>query len=184
MTEPDDVAGRPIDPIGRPLYFIATVLAVLGGLLSCAMAAVVTISVAGRYLFSAPINGDYDIVGILCGCAIFSFLPYCQLKRGNVIADFFTQHASARTKAVLDGVGNVLFLAAALMFTWRLFYGAMEMRQSAEQIAAFAFYRWWTIPFDIFCMIVLIFAILYTLIRDLAAVRGGEAASPPAGGGA
>jgi TRAP-type C4-dicarboxylate transport system permease small subunit len=95
MTEPDDVAGRPIDPIGRPLYFIATVLAVLGGLLSCAMAAVVTISVAGRYLFSAPINGDYDIVGILCGCAIFSFLPYCQLKRGNVIADFFTQHASA-----------------------------------------------------------------------------------------
>ena len=91
MTEPNEVAARPIDPIGRPLHFIATMLAILGGLLSCAMAAVVTVSVAGRYLFSAPINGDYDIVGILCGCAIFSFLPYCQLKRGNVIADFFTQ---------------------------------------------------------------------------------------------
>ena len=184
MTEPNDVAARPIDPIGRPLHFIATMLAILGGLLSCAMAAVVTVSVAGRYLFSAPINGDYDIVGILCGCAIFSFLPYCQLKRGNVIADFFTQGASSRTKAVLDVAGNVLYLAAATMFTWRLFYGAIEMRQSAEQIAAFAFYRWWTIPFDIVCMIVLIFAILYTLSLYFAAARGGETASPPAGGGA
>ena len=72
------------------------------------MAALVTISVGGRYLFSAPINGDYDIVGILCGCAIFSFLPYCQLKRGNVLADFFTQKASPRTKAALDAMGNLL----------------------------------------------------------------------------
>ena len=34
------------------------------------------------------------------------------------------------------------------MFTWRLYYGMLEMKQSSEQIAAFAFYRWWTIPFD------------------------------------
>jgi TRAP-type C4-dicarboxylate transport system permease small subunit len=157
-----------------------------GGLAMAAIggcAAFGTISVGGRYLFSAPINGDYDIVGILCGCAIFAFLPYCQLKRGNVIADFFTQHASPRTKARLDAAGNLLYLAAAAMFTWRLVYGAIEMRQSAEQIAAFAFYRWWTIPFDIFCMVVLLFAILYTLKRDFVASRGGETANPPAGGG-
>ena len=101
----------------------------------------------------------------MCGCAIFSFLPYCQLKRGNVVADFFTQNAPPKVKAVLDAVGSFLFLAAAIMFTWRLSYGLLEMRQSAEQIAAFAFYRWWTIPFDIFCMIVLILTILYTLVQ-------------------
>ena len=45
------------------------------------------------------------------------------------------------------------------------------MRQTGEQISAFSFYRWWTIPFDIFCMIVLICAILYTFIHDVAGVR-------------
>ena len=61
------------------------------------------------------------------------------------------------------------------MFAWRLYYGALELHQSAEQIAAFAFYRWWTIPFDIFCMIVLILAILHTLIQDVTAARTGRA---------
>lgn len=173
MAEPADTMARPTDPVGRALLRIATVLAIFGGLLSCAMALLVTVSVGGRYLFSKPITGDYDIVGILCGCAIFAFLPYCQLKRGNVIADFFTQNAPERFKAALDAAGNVLYLAAALMFTWRLYHGALEMQQSAEQIAAFAFYRWWTIPFDIACMIVLICAILYTFTQDLAGSKAG-----------
>ena len=174
---------RPANPAGRALYRIADVLAIFGGVLSCAMAALVTISVGGRYLFSAPINGDYDLVGILCGCAIFSFLPYCQLKRGNVLADFFTQKASPRTKAALDAMGNLFFLLAAIMFTWRLYYGTLEMKESSEQIAAFAFYRWWTMPFDIFCMIVLIFAILYSFLEDVAGAKAGHSAERPAASG-
>jgi TRAP-type C4-dicarboxylate transport system permease small subunit len=114
----------------------------------------------------------------LCGCAIFAFLPFCQLRRGNVVADFFTQQASPRTRALLDAMGNLLFLLAAIMFTWRLYYGMLEMRQSSEQIAAFAFYRWWTIPFDIFCLIVLVCAILYSLYEDIANARAETPASP------
>lgn len=157
--------------MGRTLHGIADVLAIVGGVLCCLMAAIVTVSVAGRYLFARPVPGDYDLVGILCGCAIFAFLPYCQLKRGNVLADFFTQAAPPRVKAALDAGGNVLFLAAAMLFTWRLGAGTLEMRRSAEQIAAFSFYRWWTMPFDIFCMLVLIGAILYTLVRGPVAGR-------------
>ena len=176
MTEDDGMRARPAHPAGRALHRIAKILAIFGGILSCVMAALVTVSVSGRYLLSRPISGDYDIVGILCGCAIFSFLPYCQLNRGNVLADFFTQRASPRSKAALDAMGSLLFLAAAIMLTWRLYYGLLEMRQSSEQIAAFAFYRWWTMPFDIFCMVVLIFAILYSLLEDLAGARAGNVA--------
>ncbi len=179
MPEQSGTETRPAGAAGRALHKLADVLAVVGGLLSCVMALVVTFSVAGRYAMSAPINGDYDIVGILCGCAIFAFLPYSQLHRGNVLADFFTQKASARTKAALDAFGNVLFLLAVIMFTWRLYYGMLELRQSAEQISAFAFYRWWTIPFDLVCMIVLIWAIAYSLTEDLAGVRAGHSAGRP-----
>jgi TRAP-type C4-dicarboxylate transport system permease small subunit len=179
MAEQAGTEARQADAFGRALYRTANILAILGGVLSCAMALIVTVSVAGRYLFSAPIPGDYDIVGILCGCAIFAFLPHCQLHRGNVLADFFTQRAPARAKAGLDAFGNVLFLAAIVMFTWRLYYGMLEMRQSHEQIAMFAFYRWWTIPFDLFCMLVLICAIFYTLLQDIAGARAGRAAWRP-----
>jgi TRAP-type C4-dicarboxylate transport system permease small subunit len=170
---------RPDSAFGRVLHRTASVLAVFGGILSCIMALLVTVSVGGRYLFSLPVPGDYDIVGILCGCAIFAFLPYCQLHRGNVLADFFTQRASDSVKAGLDGFGNVLFLAAIIMFTWRLYYGMLEMRQSGEQIAMFAFYRWWTIPFDLFCMVVLVCAIFYTLTEDVAGAKAGQPAERP-----
>jgi TRAP-type C4-dicarboxylate transport system permease small subunit len=176
-------AGETIRPRGlaaRALFGIANALAIFGGLLSCAMALLVTISVVGRYLFAAPIPGDYDIIGILCGCAIFAFLPYCQLRGGNVFVDFFTTKASPRVKAVLDAAGSALYLAAAGMFTWRLYFGMLELRQSSEVIAAFNFYRWWTLPFDIFCMVVLICAIAHTLAREIADARtGGAAAGAP-----
>ena len=170
---------RPSNGFGRALHRTANALAIFGGILSCVMAAIVTVSVIGRYALSWPIPGDYDIVGILCGCAIFAFLPYCQLNRGNVLADFFTQSAPARVKAALDAGGNALFLAAIVLFTWRLYYGMLELRQSSEQIAAFAFYRWWTIPFDLFCMLVLICAIFYTFLEDVAGVQAGQAAERP-----
>jgi TRAP-type C4-dicarboxylate transport system permease small subunit len=179
MAERAQARARPRDAFGRALHRTADILAILGGVLSCTMALIVTFSVAGRYLFSAPIPGDYDIVGILCGCAIFAFLPYCQLHRGNVLADFFTQRAPAQAKAALDAFGNVLFLVAIVLFTWRLYYGMLEMRQSSEQIAMFSFYRWWTMPFDLFCMVVLICAIFYTLLQDIDGVRAGRAAERP-----
>src|SRR5262245_50874116 len=99
MAELTGIPARPTTAFGRALRGTAKLLAIFGGILSCVMAALVTISVAGRYLISKPISGDYDIVGILCGCAIFAFLPWCQLNRGNVLADFFTQKASPQVKA-------------------------------------------------------------------------------------
>jgi TRAP-type C4-dicarboxylate transport system permease small subunit len=175
MAEDMSARARLTNPVGRALFAVAKGLAIFGGLLSCVMAVIVTVSVTGRYLFGMPIPGDYDLVGILCGCAIFSFLPYCQLVRGNVLVDFFTAHASARVKALLDAAGATLFLLIAILFTWRLYYGALDLRQSNEVIAAFNFYRWWTVPYDILCMIVLIIVIAYTLVDDIRDAAAGRA---------
>jgi TRAP-type C4-dicarboxylate transport system permease small subunit len=179
MAEGAPLTARPANSARRALDGIAVGLAIFGGLLGCAMAALVTISVTGRYLFNRPVPGDYDIVAILCGCAIFAFLPYCQLRRGNVLVDFFTVRASPRARSTLDAIGKLLYLAVAAMFTWRLYYGALEMRQSGEQIAAFSFYRWWTVPFDLLCMAVLIVAIIATLVDDVTAARRGDIALQP-----
>src|ERR1700752_5338458 len=119
MAERAGEMAGPDNAVGRALEGIAKILAIFGGLLTCAMGVIVVVSVTGRFLLRWPVPGDYDIVGILCGCAIFSFLPYCQLKRGNVFVDFFTTNAPPGFKAVLDAAGTLLFLPAALLLTLR-----------------------------------------------------------------
>jgi TRAP-type C4-dicarboxylate transport system permease small subunit len=174
MAKDADTDTRPTDAFGRVLHRICSGLAVFGGLLACGMAVMVTVSVTGRYLFSAPVPGDYDLVGIIAGCAVFAFLPYCQLVRGNVVVDFFTTNVSARGKAVLDAAGSLFYLVVAIVFTWRMYFGMLELRDNNEQIAAFRFYRWSTMPLNILCMIVLIVVIAYTLTRDIDDVRTGR----------
>jgi TRAP-type C4-dicarboxylate transport system permease small subunit len=182
MSEQASETARPTDPVGRALFHTARYLAIAGGLLCGLMAAMVTVSVTGRYLFAAPVPGDYDLVAIMAGTAVFAFLPYCQLVRGNVLVDFFTTNVAPTKKAIMDGFGTLLYLLVAVLFTWRLFYGMMELHSSGEVIAAFDFYRWWTVPFDIACMIVLILVILYTLIQDMSVVRGHMGSAPPSAG--
>ena len=165
---------RPTDPIGRALFRISSVLAVIGGLLCCLTAVMVTVSVTGRYLFSAPVPGDWDLIGIFCGTGVFAFLPYCQLTRGNVVVDFFTVNMAPRGRAMLDSVGTLLYLVIAGMFTWRLYYGGWELFESSEVLAAFDFYRWWTVPLHLVCMIVLLCVIAYTLARDIKDARTGQ----------
>lgn len=177
MAEGTHRVALPSDPFGRALYRVCVVLAIFGGFLACAMALLVTVSVTGRYLIAEPVPGDYDLVGIISGCAVFAFLPYCQLMRGNIVVDFFTTNVPARGKAVLDGIGTFLYLGIAVIFTWRMYYGMLELREYSEVIAAFNFYRWWTLPLNIFCMIVLIVVIVYTLIRDVDDIRTGRHAS-------
>ena len=67
--------------------------------------------------------------------AIFSFLPYCQMVRGNVIVDVFTTRASPRTRALLDSIGNLLFTAIAALLTWRA-------ASAASRSAAITRRRW------------------------------------------
>jgi len=166
---------RPTDPIGRVLFEISRFLAVMGGLLCVFTAAMVTVSVTGRYLFSAPVPGDWDLIGIFCGTAVFAFLPYCQLTRGNVVVDFFTVNMAPRGKATLDGFGTLLYLLIAAMFTWRLYYGGWELYESSEVLAAFDFYRWWTVPIHLACMIVLLCVIAYTLACDIRDAKTDQA---------
>ena len=81
---------RSIDKIGRALFFISFLLALFGGFTLLVMVCVNVISIFGRILFLSPLLGDFELVEMGCAVAIFSFLPLCHLKNGNVIVDFFS----------------------------------------------------------------------------------------------
>lgn len=107
-------------------------LAMAGGLLLVGVMAMTVISVIGRYVFNAPIPGDYEITELVCGVAVFAFFPYCHIRNGNIVVEFFTAGLPGRHKTALDTVHNLAFTVVAGLIAWRLFVGGMHKLADGE----------------------------------------------------
>jgi TRAP-type C4-dicarboxylate transport system permease small subunit len=165
--------------VGRVLYRAATGVAVLGGLVLFALTLLSVISIVGRVAFSAPIPGDFELVELGMAVAIFSFLPYCQIVGGNVIVDLFTSKASPRTRALLDGIGNVLFTAIAALLTWRVAVGGLEIRSYHETTMVLQVPVWWGYVPAVIFLAFLTVVCAYTVWRSAVEYRGAPTGAPP-----
>lgn len=174
MSEIGDTKARPIDPVGRVLYLISKWMAVFGGVILFILAILTTISVFGRKFLDAPVPGDFELVAIGTGVAVFACLPYCQLMRGNVLVDFFMNNAPTRAKTIADIIAGLIFLAIGLMLTWRMIYGAIDMHDVNEVSMTIGFPRWSTFPISIVFMSFLVIIIIYTLGRSIAETRANR----------
>ena len=170
--------GAPSAPLGRALHRTATGVALLGGLVLFALTLLTVISVVGRALFSAPIPGDFELVELGMAVAIFAFLPYCQIVRGNVIVDLFTTKASPRTKALLDGIGNLLFTAIAALLTWRVALGGIEIRSYNETTMVLQVPVWWGYVPAVVFLALLTIVCAYTVWRSVLEYRGHPVEAP------
>lgn len=127
----------------RLLEKLAAAFALLGGVCALAVAAMTLWSVAGRNLFAAPIRGDIELSQIGIALAIALCLPWCQLKRGNIIVDFFTQAAGARVNGALDRFGALLLAVMLGLLAWRAGVGAMAVDEAGEQTMILGLPMWW-----------------------------------------
>ena len=183
MAEAGNGFPRPTDPVGRALYGIARWLAILGGVLLAAMALLTAVSIAGRAAFSAPVPGDFELVAIGTGIAVFAFLPWCQLTRGNVIVDFFMDRAPVRAKALCDALGGILYVALGALLTWRMVFGGIDMHRYAELSLTLNFPRWTTFPVSVLLLAFLIAVTAYTVYRSFGEMRAGRFLDGEEGGG-
>lgn len=120
------------DPVGRLLERLAQGLAILGGLVLTGVALMSLYSVVMRNLVGAPIQGDFELAQMGCAVAVAAFLPFTQLRNGNIFVDFFTQRASPRTQAVLDGVGALTVGVALALIAWRTGAGGLDALRNNE----------------------------------------------------
>ena len=174
MSELADTNTRPTDPVGRVLYLISKWMAVFGGVLLFILAILTTVSVFGRKFLDAPVPGDFELVAIGTGIAVFACLPYCQLMRGNVLVDFFMNNAPTRAKTIADIVAGLIFLAVGSMLTWRMVYGAIDMHEVNEVSMTIGFPRWTTFPISILFMSFLVVIIIYTIGRSVAETKANR----------
>ncbi len=165
---------RPNQLFGRILLMLAKAFALFGGLVLLVIVGINFLSIIGRFLFSSPLVGDFELVEVGCAVAISLFLPLCQLKKGNVIVDFVTSGLSIRAKQILDGFSACVFGLVASFFTWRMFYGAQDMYTYHEETMLLQLPVW--IPFIpvVLSFLLLSLCCFYTSYAFFASTRTGS----------
>ena len=118
--------------LNRWLERLARAVALAGGLLLVGVMGMTVVSVLGRYLFNAPVPGDYEITELAIGIAVFAFFPYCHITNANIVVELFTGRMPPRFKAALDAVHNITFAIVAGLIAWRLFVGGMHKFDDGE----------------------------------------------------
>jgi TRAP-type C4-dicarboxylate transport system permease small subunit len=118
-------------PISR-MEHLTGACAVMGGFLTLAVASLATASVLMRWLFSSPIDGDFEYVKMATAVAVFSYLPYTQSRRGNIMVDTFTQWLPQRAVNVLDAFWDIVFAAVMAYLTYCLVHGTLSAFNSGE----------------------------------------------------
>jgi TRAP-type C4-dicarboxylate transport system permease small subunit len=120
---------------------LAVWFAIAGGLLACAVALMVVVSVIGRR-FSMPIQGDVELTQFGIALAIALCLPWAQLHGSNIIVDFFTNKAAERTQQRLDAFGALLLALMVGVLAWRTAAGALAVHEAGEMTMILGLPMW------------------------------------------
>jgi TRAP-type C4-dicarboxylate transport system permease small subunit len=128
----------------RLMQALAAWAAMVGGAILASLAGLVVTSVCLRALGLQPVQGDFELVQVGLAAAIALLLPWCQLRGGNIIVDFFTTRARIRTQRRLDALAAVLVAAMMALVAWRAAVGAISAQQNGETTMILGFPIWWS----------------------------------------
>jgi TRAP-type C4-dicarboxylate transport system permease small subunit len=125
---------EPVPSLGAPAAIdrAAAAIAVIGGLLSLAIAAIVTASVLGRNLFDEGIPGDFEYVQMGTAIAVFTFLPLCQSRRGNIVVDTFSGAWPPRLRALVDALWDLVYAGIMGLLAYTLFLGTLDQKANGS----------------------------------------------------
>lgn len=128
--------------MGRTLEALAKASAFAGGAVFVVMIGMSATSIASRTLLGRPLPGDFELVQLGCAIGVAAFLPWCQMRRGNIIVDFFTARLPPRAQNALDGLGALLLALVMALVAWRATYGAITVYDSGERAMISRYPQW------------------------------------------
>lgn len=121
---------------------MARACAVLAGVILTGITLVTCVSLIGRNTIGRTLVGDYELTAAAAGAAIALFLPWAQLKRENIIVDFFTNRLSPAVNGMLDRFGAFLLAVIMMLLAWRTAIGGMSSFQSNSTTMMLGFPEW------------------------------------------
>ena len=147
---------------------LAKLCAVIAGVLLTVITLMTCASLIGRNTTGWTIVGAFELSGSAAGAAIALFMPWCQVRRGNIIVDFFTANTSPATQHLLDRFGALLLALAMGLMAWRTGIGGLNAWKSQAGSMMMGFPEW------IVYVGMVPPLVLTTLIALTQAVRGFE----------
>jgi len=126
----------------KTLELLAKACAVIAGGLLTLITLMTCASLIGRNTVGITLAGDFELTGVAAGAAIALFLPWCQVRRGNIIVDFFTANATASTNAALDRFGAFLLAIAMGLMAWRSTLGGLNAYTTNSGTMMLGFPEW------------------------------------------
>lgn len=124
------------------LQDLARLCAVAAGLLLTAITLLTCVSLIGRNTTGWTIVGDFELSASAAGAAVALFLPWCQVRRGHIIVDFFTNGASARSQMRMDRIGALLMGAVMAVMAWRSTVGGLSAWTAQSGSMMLGFPEW------------------------------------------
>jgi len=123
-------AGRRLDPALALADRIARRAVWIGGALLLAAAALVSVDVTIRKLFTLSVGGADELSGYAFAIGIAWAFPFALLRRANVRIDALYQHLPARLAAALDLVALIalaVFVTVLTRYAWEVVAGSWNL---------------------------------------------------------
>ncbi|QCB46114.1 TRAP transporter small permease [Hydrogenophaga sp. PAMC20947] len=158
------------------IYRSARWAAWIGGVVLVALMLMVVASVTGRALIGiglGPVPGDFELVEVGVGIAIFFFMPWCYLRGGHATVDLLYMHTPKWAQNAIDLVSDLLMLGVWLIMTWMLFQGMLEKKEYTETTFILQMPVWWAYAL---CLVGAVMGCLAYLAKTL--TRLGLASEP------
>ena len=116
-----------------------------------------------------PVRGDVEMTEIATALIIFSFLPYCQMVRGNVLVDFFASKASPKIQIGMDILANGIFTLLTAVLTWRMAVQSEDLMTASWKQSSMILQipMWWGILAATCFMAFLCLVCLFTFFRSI-----------------
>ena len=116
----------------RLARWLETALGAISAIVLFAMMMVTAIDVAGRYLFSKPLAGGFELTEMMLAALIYCGLPLVSKRREHIVIDTFDPLMSPRVKRGLDVAADIVCAATLAGIGWLLFRRAVRVAEYGD----------------------------------------------------
>lgn len=99
------------------------------------MMAMTLIDVLGRYLFSAPLNGAFELTELMLAAVIFLGLALVTAEDGHIVVDLLDSSIGPRLRRIQSRLIELINILAFGAFTWVLWQHALKVQRFADTTA-------------------------------------------------
>lgn len=126
----------------RTLSALANLCAILAGVLLTFITLLTCGNLILRNTSGGSLAGAFELTAMSSGVAIAAFMPLCQLRRGNIIVDFFTASLNESANEKLDRLGALVLATVFLLLAWRTTVGGINAFNAQSQSMLMGIPEW------------------------------------------